>query len=160
MLAAVGKNRELGKDNELIWRISADLKNFKQRTMGHFVLMGRKTFESIGKVLPGRKFLVVSSRPNSLPKLDGLSAFPSVQEAISYAKSQGAEELIGIGGASIYEQMLGSVDEVLLTEIDATSDADVFFPEVDFSAWQRQVQMTEEASEKHPAFEVVSYQKP
>lgn len=117
MIAALGRNRALGNGNELLWRIPDDLRRFKALTMGHPIIMGRKTFESIGKPLPGRTNLVVSRA--------GLS----LEDAIAQAKALDTEEVFVIGGAQIYEQALPYADRLYLTLIDDEKEADVFFPE-------------------------------
>ncbi len=116
MIAAIGKNRELGAGNELLWRIPDDLKRFKALTMGHPIIMGRKTFESIGKPLPGRTNLVVSRSSLSL------------EDAIAQAKKLDTQEVFIIGGAQIYEQALPYADRLYLTVIDDTKEADAYFP--------------------------------
>ncbi|KKW32412.1 MAG: Dihydrofolate reductase [Parcubacteria group bacterium GW2011_GWA1_53_13] len=117
MIAAVGRNRELGLGNGLLWHIPEDLKRFKALTLGHPVIMGRKTFESIGKPLPGRTNLVVSRSALSL------------EDALAQAKKLDKEEVFIIGGAQIYEQALPYADRLYLTLIEDTKEADAFFPE-------------------------------
>ena len=117
MIAAVGRNRELGLGNGLLWHIPEDLKRFKALTLGHPVIMGRKTFESIGKPLPGRTNLVVSRSSLSL------------EDALAQAKKLDKEEIFIIGGAQIYEQALPYADRLCLTLIDDAKEADAFFPE-------------------------------
>src|SRR3989344_3007335 len=117
IIAAIGKNRELGRDNDLLWRIPDDLKRFKSLTLGHPVIMGRKTFESIGKPLPGRTNLVVSR--SSL----------SFENALAQAKKLDDKEVFIVGGAQIYEQALPYADRLYLTLIDDTKDGDAFFTE-------------------------------
>jgi len=117
MVAAIGRNRELGRTNELLWPIPEDLKRFKGLTMGHPVIMGRKTAESIGRPLPGRENIVVSR--------EGLS----LEEAIAKGRSLDTKEVFIIGGASIYAQALPVCGRLYLTLIDAEApDADAFFP--------------------------------
>jgi dihydrofolate reductase len=118
IIAAIGQRRELCKNNALLWAIPDDLKRFKQLTMGHPIIMGRKTFESIGRPLPGRTNLVVSR--------SGLS----LEEALTQAqRAPGGKEIFVIGGAQIYEQALPLADKLYLTIIDASDkDADIFFP--------------------------------
>jgi len=117
MIAAVGRNRELGLGNGLLWHIPEDLKRFKALTLGHPVIMGRKTFESIGKPLPGRTNLVVSRSALSL------------EDALAQAKKLDKEEVFIIGGVQIYEQALPYADRLYLTLIEDTKEADAFFPE-------------------------------
>lgn len=131
IIVAIGKNRELGKRNELIWHISADLKRVKELTTGHPILMGRKTFESIGRPLPNRSNIVIS---RSAGEIEGCFVFDSLEKGIAYAKQIESEEIFIFGGAGIYEESLPFVDRLYLTRIDAEdAEADVFFP--DYSAF-------------------------
>lgn len=130
-IAAIGRNRELGKGNELLWRIPEDLKRFKELTMGHPVILGRKTFESIvahlGKPLPGRTNIVVTRAPDWAH--EGVMRANSVEEAVEMGKRIDAERVFIGGGAQIYEAALPYTDVLRLTVIDDTQDADTFFPE-------------------------------
>src|SRR5258708_2809372 len=130
-IAAIGKNRELGKDNGLLWHIPDDLKRFKLLTSGHPVVMGRKTFESIfamlGKPLPNRTNIVVTRDPDW--NHDGVVLAHSVEDAIEKGKEIDAVEVFEIGGAQIYEAALPLCDKLHLTLIDASAEADSFFPE-------------------------------
>lgn len=131
-IAAIGRNRELGKGNELLWHIPDDLKRFKELSMGHPIILGRKTFESIvaiiGKPLPGRTNVVVT-RDKSW-KYDGVLTAKSVEDAIEKAKdAPGSEEIIIGGGAQIYEQALPHTDKLYLTIINDSKEADSFFPQ-------------------------------
>lgn len=120
IIAVIGKNSELGKDNKLIWNIPSDLKRFKEITKGHPVIMGRKTYESIGRPLPDRTNIVISSH----------SEISSLDAAITKAKiSLGAEEIFIIGGGSVYAAAIDNVDRLYLTIVDAEADADTFFPD-------------------------------
>ncbi len=127
IIAAVGKNRELGKKNELIWRISADLKRVKEITMGHPIIMGWNTYQSIGRPLPGRTNIVLSFTPM---KIGGCVVATSLEEALTKAKEVEQEEIFIFGGASVYKEAIGSTDRLYLTRIEATdADADAFFPD-------------------------------
>lgn len=131
IVAAIGKNRELGKGNRLLWHIPDDLKRFKRLTLGHPMILGRKTFESIveqlGKPLPGRTNIVVTR--DAAWNYPGVSVARSLHEAIEKAKALDLEEIHIGGGAQIYEQVLPRVDKLYLTQIDAEApDADSFFP--------------------------------
>lgn len=123
IVAAIGKNRELGKEGKLLWYIPDDLKRFKRLTLGHPVIMGRKTFESIGKPLPGRENIVITH--NLDWKHEGIVVAHSLQEAMEGA---GDRELFVIGGSQIYKQAIPSVNRLYLTLIDDTKEADTFFP--------------------------------
>lgn len=127
MIAAVGKNLELGKNNDLIWHFKEDMKFFKQTTMGHPVIMGRKTFESLPKALPGRKNIVISANPEY--KADGAEVVTSVEEAIKLAETEDTDAFV-IGGGRIYNEFLPYADNLYLTEINAECpDADTYFPD-------------------------------
>jgi len=138
IVTAIGRKRELGRGNELIWRIPADLKRFKELTVGHPVVMGRKTFESIlaglGKPLPGRTNIVITRDPASLCAAtethEHVIVVGSLEEGMrTAAKAPGTNEIHIGGGAEIYAQALPFVDTIYLTEIDAEEDAaDSFFP--------------------------------
>lgn len=127
MIAAVGKNLELGKNNDLIWHFKEDMKFFKETTMGHPVIMGRKTFESLPKALPGRKNIVISANPEY--KADGAEVVTSVEEAIKLAETEDTDAFV-IGGGRIYTEFLPYADNLYLTEINAECpDADTYFPD-------------------------------
>jgi dihydrofolate reductase len=147
IIAAVGRNRELGGGNDLLWRISPDLKRVKELTMGHPLIMGRKTFESIGHPLPGRTNIVVTSAQMCI---EGCLVVNSLPKALEAARAIDDEEIFIFGGASIYEASLPSVDRLYLTLIDAEdSEADVFFP--DYSAFVREIER-EDHPEHTPPF--------
>jgi len=129
-VVAIGKNRELGKNGKLLWHIPDDLKRFKELTMGHPVIMGRKTFESIVSYikgpLSGRTNIVITR--DSSWKYEGATVVRSLEEAIEKAKELDAEEIHIGGGADIYKQALPLIDKLYLTLIDAEGEADTFFP--------------------------------
>lgn len=137
IVVAIGKKRELGKDGKLLWHIPEDLKRFKALTMGHPIIMGRKTFESIPakfRPLPGRTNIVVTRNPDFLPRLNlgeaekTVVVAKSLEEALAKAKELDTEEIHIGGGAEIYKQALPFVDRLYLTLIDAEKEADTFFP--------------------------------
>lgn len=135
MIAAVGKNLELGKNNNLIWHFKEDMKFFKDTTMGHTVVMGRKTFESLPKALPGRKNIVISS--NAEYQAQGATVVTSVEEALQIAAN---EEIFVIGGGKIYAEFLPYADKLYLTEIDAEcEDADTYFPQFNKSEYIKEI---------------------
>lgn len=132
LIAAIGKNRELGKDNSMMWNLPGDMRFFRTTTQGSTVIMGRKTYESIGRPLPKRENIVISRNPEL--NINGVRMVSSLDEAIAAAKG----DAFIIGGASIYTAALPIADELILTEIDMTyPDADVFFPEFDPSLYTR-----------------------
>ena len=135
MIAAVGKNLELGKNNNLIWHFKEDMKFFKDTTMGHTVVMGRKTFESLPKALPGRKNIVISS--NAEYQAQGATVVTSVDEALQIADN---EEIFVIGGGKIYAEFLPYADKLYLTEIYAEcEDADTYFPQFNKSEYIKEI---------------------
>ena len=135
MIAAVGKNLELGKNNDLIWHFKEDMKFFKDTTMGHTVVMGRKTFESLPKALPGRKNIVISS--NAEYQAQGATVVTSVEEALQIADN---EEIFILGGGKIYAEFLPYADKLYLTEIDAEcEDADTYFPQFNKSEYIKEI---------------------
>ncbi len=129
IIAAVGQRRELGKKNELIWRIGADLKRVKELTMGHPIIMGLNTYNSIGRPLPGRTNIVLSFTPITIP---GCIVMNSLETALEHARSIETEEIFIFGGASVYVAALPLTHRLYLTRIEDTEpEADAFFPEYD-----------------------------
>jgi dihydrofolate reductase len=143
LIVAMDRKRGIGKAGKLPWHLSSDLKRFRELTMGHHVIVGRKTYESIGKPLPGRQMIVVTR--NSYLTPEGCLVGESVTDAIELARSRGESEVFVIGGAEIYTQALDRADRIYLTQVHAEVDADTFFPELEASAW------TETDSAHHPA---------
>ena len=136
IIAAVGKNLELGKNNDLIWHFKEDMKFFKQTTTGHTVIMGRKTFESLPKALANRRNIVITT--NSNYKAEGIETVTSIDEALAMCSDD--NEVFVIGGGKIYELMLPYANKLYITEIDdSCSDADTFFPAFDKSIYQKEI---------------------
>jgi dihydrofolate reductase len=132
IIVAVAKNNAIGKNNNLLWHIKEDLVYFKKTTLGATVVMGRKTFESIGKPLPGRRNVVVSKTMN---EIEGIEIFRSIDQALDSCSSN--EEVFIIGGGEIYKQSISLVQRIFLTIVDVNiPDADTFFPELDMSQWR------------------------
>lgn len=132
LIVAMSKNRVIGRDNKMPWHLSADLKRFRAITMNSPILMGRKTFESIGKPLDGRTNLILSKNEHYQPQ--GCLVFNSLESALAVAKNHG-DELFIIGGATLYEIALPLAQRLYLTDIQAEFDGDTFFPEFDFNDW-------------------------
>lgn len=147
IIVAMGRNRAIGFQNALPWRLSADLKRFKDLTMGHHILMGRKTYESIGRPLPGRTSIVITRQPDF--QAEGCLLAPSLEAAIALAQARGEPEAFVIGGAEIYAQALPHADRLYLTLVDAEPEADAFFPELAEPDWQRLETTTVVADEKN-----------
>ena len=136
IIAAIGKNRELGKDNDLIWHLPNDLKFFREVTSNHTIIMGRNTFESLPRMLPNRKHIVLTSR-DGLPS--EVEVYRELKQILERYKDT-EEEIFIIGGASIYSQFLEHSDKLYLTEIEATEEtASVYFPEFAQEQYEREV---------------------
>lgn len=133
MIAAVAKNSVIGADNDMPWRLSTDLKRFKAVTMGKPIIMGRRTFESVGKALPGRLNVVVS-RSEGLD-FDGAEVVVSLDNAITRAAETGADEIMITGGGQIYSLMMEKADRLYITEVDAEPEGDTFFPDISLEDW-------------------------
>ena len=133
LIAAMDLKRGIGKDGKLPWRLSSDLKRFRELTMGHHLIVGRKTFESIGRVLPGRQMIVVTRSGGFTP--DGCLVAGSVESALSLSRERGETEVFVIGGGEIYRQTIDFADRLYLTRVHAEVDADTFFPELRNDAW-------------------------
>lgn len=135
IIAAIGKNNELGKNNDLVWRLKGDMKFFRDTTIGHSIVMGRKTFESLPKMLPGRKHIVIST---SEIRNEQIELYKSIRDfLIKYQNID--EDVFIIGGASIYKQFIDLASRMYLTEIDAVDkDADVYFSEFNKEHWDRE----------------------
>lgn len=130
-ILAMGKNRVIGLNNALPWRLPADLAYVKKTTMGHSILMGRKTYESIGRPLPGRTNVIFTR--NSDYQAEGCDIVHSVEEAVN---KYGGQEIFVIGGAEIYRLFMPLVDRMYITEIEHEFAGDTFFPEVDLAQWR------------------------
>ena len=153
MIASVGKNMELGKNNNLIWHFKEDMKFFKETTMGHKVIMGRKTYESLPGNLPGREMVVISTKT-----VDGdVTVLNDINSIVDkYKNSQ--EEIFIIGGASIYKEFLPYASKIYLTEICAEDlAADTFFPSFNKDDWNKEI--ISENVENNIQFKMCLYQK-
>ena len=135
IIAAVGKNNALGRGNDLIWHIKEDLKNFKDLTMGKYIVMGKNTYKSLPRHLEGRKYIVLSS---SLDNIDDGMLFKDFNKLLEFVKNLD-EEIMIIGGASIYKLFLPYANKLYLTEIDSEEQADVYFPEFNKDDYTRSV---------------------
>lgn len=135
IIACIGKNNELGKDNQLIWRFKEDMSFFKEQTMGKEIVMGTKTLQSLPHLLPGRTHLLISKHQTMIP---GVQIFRTVDDFLNYAY-QVDNEIMVIGGASIYKELLPYTAQMYLTEVDRESEADAFFPEFDKEEWNQEL---------------------
>jgi dihydrofolate reductase len=145
IVVAVAANGVMGMDNQLPWRLPADLKHFKELTMGRPIVMGRKTYDSIGRPLPGRENIVVSRRPGL--RIDGCVVVDSVEAA--FAAAADAAEIAVIGGAEIFHLVLPRVDTIHLTRIHAEIAGDVYFPDLDAWRWEETAVAHHAADERH-----------
>jgi dihydrofolate reductase len=146
LVAAIAKNNAIGKDNQLLWHLSNDLKFFKAYTLGKVILMGRKTFESIGKrALPGRINAVVSRDANI--NVENVLFFKTLESALEHFKN--SEEVCIVGGAQMYKETLPLADLLILTRVDVSPEADVYFPEINWAEWKLVSQDERFADEKH-----------
>ena len=145
IVAAAGQNNELGKDNDLIWHLPDDFKRFKALTTGHYIIMGRKTFESFPKPLPNRTHIIITRDTTYLPKVtpdqeQNIIVVHSLDQAL--LKAAAHETIFIIGGGEIYNLSMEVADRIELTRVHGTFEADTFFPEIDTSRWQKTSEIT------------------
>ncbi|MFE8601962.1 dihydrofolate reductase [Archangium violaceum] len=153
-IVAMATNRCIGRDNTLPWRLPADLKRFKQLTMGHTLVMGRKTYESIGRPLPGRTMVVVTRQRDYAP--EGVQVAHSLELALELARG---DEVFIAGGADLYRQAMPHVRRLYLTRIDRDYEGDTFFPEVDLSGWKLVAEEHHPATATEPPFSFLTYER-
>lgn len=146
IVVAMGEKNEIGFDNQLLWHLPKDLKHFKDITSGHPIIMGRKTYESIGKPLPNRTNIVVSRKKDWFE--EGILIVGSIKEALKFAKKID-EEVFVIGGGNIYEQTIEVVDKLEVTLVKADLEADTFFPKIDPKIWKKTNEIRHEKDEKN-----------
>jgi dihydrofolate reductase len=132
IVVAIAANNAIGKNNQLLWHLPADLKHFKTITSGHTVIMGRKTFDSVGKPLPNRRNIVVTRQTDL--ELDGVEVVNSLDKAMELCQNEA--QVFIIGGAEIYRQALPLTTKIELTRVHQEFDADTFFPEIDLTTWE------------------------
>lgn len=156
IISAVAKNGAIGRDNDLPWHIPEDLKHFKRATRGFPIVMGRRTFESVGEPLPKRRNVVISRRPDF--RAEGCEVFASVEAALVALADE--PEVFIVGGTEIYRAALPFAGRMIITHIDAAFEADAFFPEVEWSEWRVVEERRFEANEERPiAFAFVTYER-
>ncbi len=148
LIAAIGRNNELGKGNDLIWKFPADQKFFRETTSGHIIIMGRKTFESIGRALPNRRNIIITRDLNY--EKDGVEITHSLEEVLELLKNKN-EEIFIIGGAEIFRQSMSIADRLYITHFDAEDkDANVFFPEIIPAVWKEVSHQEYKKDEQNP----------
>ena len=134
IIVAKAKNNIIGKDNQLIWKLPEDLKRFKEITTGHTIIMGRKTFESLGRILPNRKHVVFSQNPDFKVNNENVEVVQSMLQIQEYIENE--EENFVIGGAMIYNLLMPHVKRMYVTEIDKEFEGDAFFPRINKEIWK------------------------
>ena len=144
IIVAIGENNAIGKDNQLLWHLPADLRHFKNKTSGHTIIMGRKTFDSVGKPLPNRRNIVVTRQDI---KIEGCEVVKSIDDALDLCRDE--EEVFIGGGAEIYKLAMPKTDRIYLTIVHQEFDADTFFPKIDFSEWLETSHEDHEADQKN-----------
>ena len=148
IIVAMGNNRVVGIKNSLPWILPADMEHFRCLTLGKPIIMGQKTFESIGKPLSGRINIILTRDENF--RAEGCLVSYSIEEALAVAKKQGAEEVMIAGGVSIYSQFLPLADRMYLTLIDGDFEGDAFFPEFDYNDWEEVERVENEPDKNNP----------
>jgi len=156
LLWAMDENRVIGKNNDLPWRLPADLKYFKQVTMGHPVAMGRKTFDSIGRKLPGRENIIITRNLNY--EQEGCTVLHTIEELVDYSKK--FHELFVIGGADIFDQCLPFADRLYITYIYHSFEGDTYFPPFDMEDWIEISRVKGDKNEQNPYnYDFVVYER-
>ncbi len=158
IIVAKAKNNVIGKNNELIWKLPEDLKRFKQLTTGHTIIMGRKTFESLGRVLPNRKHIIFSQNPDFKVNDENVEIVHSMLQIQGYIEDK--EEHFVIGGAMIYNLLMPYVTKMYVTQIDKEFEGDAFFPRIDENTWEV-VEKSEvmEDENSHLKYEYITYKR-
>lgn len=146
MIAAMAKNRTIGKDNSIPWHLKEDFEFFKQTTINHPIIMGKNTFNSLKKPLPNRENIILTRFP-----IKGLTCFENMQDAIEYCHSKNYDKSFLIGGSSVYEEGLNVADTILLTQIEKEFEGDTKFPEINNSEWKL-TEVIKEYSEENEFF--------
>lgn len=158
IIVAVAKNNVIGKDNQLIWHLPEDLKRFKEITSGHTIIMGRKTFESLGRVLPNRKHIILCNDADLNINDENVTIVYDINRLGEYINKE--EENFIIGGATIYKLMLPKVDKLYITKINQEFDGDVYFPEISEENWKITQRVKGKKDEKNPYdYEYITYEK-
>ncbi len=158
IIVAVAENNVIGKDNQLIWHLPEDLKRFKQLTTGHTIIMGRKTFESLGRVLPNRKHIVLCKSNRLEIQDENVEVISDIKLLDKYIQSE--EENFVIGGASIYELLMPYVNKMYITKIYQDFEGDVYFPKVNEEEWRITLKENGLKDEKNPYdYEYINYER-
>ncbi len=161
LIAALGENRVIGVDNSMPWHLPGDFKYFKATTLGKPIIMGRKTWDSLGRPLPGRLNIVVSRQTDL--QLEGAEVYPSLEAAVvraeEWAREQGVDEVMLIGGAQLYAQGLAQADRLYLTRVALSPEGDAWFPEFDLEQWKLVSNIENPAVDDKPAYNFEVWEK-
>lgn len=158
IIVAVARNRAIGKDNKLLWHLSEDLKRFKKLTTGHNIIMGRKTFESLGRVLPNRHHIILCNDMEMNITDENVEILDDISKLDKYINSD--EENFVIGGATMYKLLMPYSKKMYITEINKDFDGDVYFPEIDLNEWQvTKREQGPEDNENDFEYEYVTYER-
>ena len=144
IVVAIAENYAIGKNNQLLWHMPADLKHFKNITTGHTVIMGRKTYDSVGKPLPNRRNIIVTRQDI---KIEGCEVVKSIEDALALCANE--DEVFIVGGAEIYKLTMSKTDRIYLTIIHHSFDADTLFPEIDYTDWKETARQDHQPDEKN-----------
>lgn len=155
IVVAISENNAIGKDNQLLWYLPADLKHFKNITTGHTVIMGRKTFDSVGRPLPNRRNIIITRH---VMHIEGCEVVSSIDAALALCADE--EEVFIVGGAEIYRQSIHLTDRIYLTIVHQKFDADSFFPEIDYNEWMETEREDHQPDEKNKlAYSFITLEK-
>jgi dihydrofolate reductase len=155
IVVAISKNRAIGKDNKLLWYLPNDLKHFKTITTGHTVIMGRKTYDSVGKPLPNRRNIIITRQAIMI---EGCEVVNSLEAAIDLCKTD--QEVFIVGGAEIYKQAMGITARIYLTIVHKNFEADTFFPEIDLREWREVAREDHQPNEKNSLpYSFITYER-
>ena len=149
IIVAAAENGIIGRDGGLPWHLSDDLRRFKCLTMGHTIIMGRRTWESIGRALPGRRTIVVSRNPELQIDVADVEVAASLDKALEFADASGEDQAFIVGGAELYRESLSRADRIYLTRVCATVDGDTYFPNVAWDEWHLVESEENDATEKN-----------
>lgn len=156
LIAAMGSNRELGLNGKLLWHIPEDFKHFKKTTLGHHMVMGRKTYESIGRLLPGRTTIILTSQKD-FEGPEGAVVCHSKDDVYKYMALQNDNELFIAGGGEIYQLFLNDADKIYLSKVDFSGDADTYFPQIDENKWVMESEKKFGPTDKSQAWSLMTF---
>ncbi|MEO8768846.1 MAG: dihydrofolate reductase [Ferruginibacter sp.] len=147
LIVAASTNNAIGKNNQLLWNLPNDMKFFKDATWGMTVIMGRKTFEALNKILPGRTNIVITKQPDW--KAENAWVARDIEDAVKQAETTNCKEIFIIGGGEIYKQSMDIADRIYMTRVHAVLEGDTYFPEIDESEWELKTNIDFQPDEKH-----------